>query len=139
MPADAPQGTRTAVKPTYRFGEFEVRSESGELFRNGTRVRVQEQSLQVLLTLLENPGAVVSRDQLRERLWPDGTYVDFEHSPNAAVKRLRAALEDDAESPHYIETLPKRGYRLIDVSVSVEYTPPSSPTSLVGRAPRFDR
>lgn len=101
------------TKTVYRFGEFEVRSESGELFRDSARVRLQEQSLQVLLALLEKPGTLVSRDQLRERLWPEGTYVDFEHSLNAAVKRLRAALEDDADNPRYIETLPRRGYRLM--------------------------
>jgi len=120
--ANSSDRTPMTAKPVYRFGEFEVRSESGELFRNGARVRVQEQSLQVLLALLENPGGVVSRDQLRERLWPDGTYVDFEHSLNAAVKRLRAALDDDADSPRYIETLPKRGYRLA-VDVSCESAP----------------
>lgn len=97
----------------FRFGEFELREESGELFRGSARLRLPEQSIQVLLALLESPGSLVSREQLRKRLWPDGTYVDFEHSLNAAVKRLRAALEDDAESPRYVETLPRRGYRLI--------------------------
>lgn len=131
VPTEAPDRSPVAAKTVYRFGEFEVRPESGELFRNGAQVRVPEQSLQVLLALLENPGAVVSRDQLRERLWPKGTYVDFGHSLNAAVKRLRAALEDDADSPRYIGTLPKRGYRLIDPDVSVESTsaPISSATS----------
>lgn len=123
MPTDTPDRTRPA-KTGYCFGEFEVRPESGELLRNGKPVRVQEQSLQVLLALLENPGAVASRNQLRERLWPDGTYVDFEHSLNAAVKRLRAALGDEADSPRFIETLPKRGYRLL-VSVSRGTTPAS--------------
>ena len=63
--------------------------------------------------MLERPGAVVTRDELRHRLWPDGTFVDFEHSLNAAVKRLRAALGDDAENPRFVETLPRRGYRFI--------------------------
>jgi DNA-binding winged helix-turn-helix (wHTH) protein len=138
VPGDAPNRSPSAVKPTYRFGEFEVRSESGELFRNSTRVRVQEQSLQVLLTLLENSGAVVSRDQLRGRLWPDGTYVDFEHSLNAAVKRLRAALEDDAESPRYIETLPKRGYRFIYTGVSGESTSAPIPSAPLPTKPESD-
>jgi len=126
-----------ATKPVYRFDEFELRSESGELFRNGNRVRVQEQSLQVLLALLENAGCVVGRDQLRDRLWPQGTYVDFEHSLNAAVKRLRAALDDDADSPCYIETLPKRGYRFIkDLEVSAETkSPPWSGLPVVGIEP----
>jgi DNA-binding winged helix-turn-helix (wHTH) protein len=126
VPVDTPNRTPEAAATVYRFGEFEVRSESGELFRSGVPVRVQEQSLQVLLALLANPGGVVSRDQLRERLWPDGTYVDFEHSLNAAVKRLRAALADDADSPRYIETLPRRGYRLV-IGVSQD-TKPTIPT-----------
>jgi hypothetical protein len=108
VPADTPNRTSTAARAIYHFAEFEVRAESGEIFRNGERVRVQEQSLQVLLALLENPGGLISRDRLRERLWPQGTYVDFEHSLNAAVKRLRTALGDDADCPRYIETLPKR-------------------------------
>ncbi len=106
-----PDQITTTANTVYRFGDFELRAASGELFRHGTRVRLQEQSLQVLLALLENPGAVVSREQLRERPWPGGTYVDFEHGLNAAVKRLRAALGDDADDPRYVETLPKRGYR----------------------------
>jgi DNA-binding winged helix-turn-helix (wHTH) protein len=113
VPADTPNRTSTAARAIYHFAEFEVRAESGEIFRNGERVRVQEQSLQVLLALLENPGGLISRDRLRERLWPQGTYVDFEHSLNASVKRLRTALGDDADCPRYIETLPKRGYRLV--------------------------
>ncbi len=122
------------TKTIYRFGEFEVRAESGELFRNSARVHVQEQSLQVLLALLEKPGTVVTRDQLQERLWPKGTHVDFEHSLNAAVKRLRAALEDDADHPRYIETLPRRGYRLMveassETKTGAENDPPPEPES----------
>jgi DNA-binding winged helix-turn-helix (wHTH) protein len=113
VPDNPPDGTRAAINTVYRFGPFEVHSESGELFRDSVRVRLQEQSLQVLLALLEKPGMLVSRDQMQVRLWPEGTHVDFEHSLNAAVKRLRAALEDDADNPRYIETLPRRGYRLI--------------------------
>lgn len=113
VPGHTPDGIRAATNTVYRFGPFEVHSESGELFRDSVRVRLQEQALQVLLALLEKPGTLVSRDQLQVRLWPEGTHVDFEHSLNAAVKRLRAALEDDADNPCYIETLPRRGYRLI--------------------------
>lgn len=130
VPADAPDRTRSAARSVYHFAEFELRPESGELFRDGARVRVQEQSLQVLLALLENAGGVVSRDQLCERLWPDGTYVDFEHSLNAAVKRLRAALADDADCPRYIETLPKRGYRMVvDVSLDSPLVQPTTEAS----------
>jgi DNA-binding winged helix-turn-helix (wHTH) protein len=82
-----------------------------ELVRGTARIRLQEQPFQILQLLLARPGAVVTRDALRDRLWPNGTFVDFEHSLNAAVKRLRAALGDDAKAPRYIETLPRRGYR----------------------------
>gem|GEM_PF-5126954 len=120
MPFDRSDQTQASTGTVYRFGEFEVRTESGELFRNSAKVPVPEQSLRILLALLEKPGAVVSRDQLQECLWPQGTFVDFEHSLNTAVKRLRAALEDDADSPRFVETLPRRGYRLI---VEVEAEP----------------
>lgn len=112
MQVDAPNPGQDRAR-VLRFGDFELRTESGELFHGAVRVQVQEQSLQVLLALLERPGRVVGRDELQQRLWPDGTHVDFEHGLNAAVKRLRAALEDDAASPRYIETLPRRGYRLV--------------------------
>src|SRR5262245_15098428 len=85
-----------------------------ELIKGNTRVRLQEQPFQIMRLLLARPGALVTRDEMRNRLWPDGTYVDFEHSLNAAVKRLRAALGDDAKAPQYIETLPRRGYRWIN-------------------------
>ena len=82
-----------------------------ELTKGEARIRLQEQPFQILQLLLDRPGAVITRDELRDRLWPNGTFVDFEHSLNAAVKRLRAALGDDAREPRYIETLPRRGYR----------------------------
>ena len=84
-----------------------------ELTKGEARIRLQEQPFQILQLLLDRPGAVITRDELRDRLWPNGTFVDFEHSLNAAVKRLRAALGDDAREPRYIETLPRRGYRWI--------------------------
>jgi DNA-binding winged helix-turn-helix (wHTH) protein len=84
-----------------------------ELLHGGARIRLQEQPFQILKTLLARPGAVVTREMLRDQLWPQGTFVDFEHSLNAAVKRLRAALGDDAREPKFIETLPRRGYRWI--------------------------
>src|ERR1041384_8441469 len=77
------------------------------------RIRLQEQPFQILEVLLERRGALLTRDELRDRLWPDGTFVDFEHSLNAAIKRLRAALGDDAKAPRYIQTLPRGGYRWI--------------------------
>lgn len=90
-----------------------VHEPSRELMKGTLRVRLQEQPFQVLQLLLVRAGEVVTREELRDRLWPDGTFVDYEHSLNAAVKRLRAVLGDDAKSPRYIETLPRRGYRWI--------------------------
>jgi TolB-like protein len=96
-----------------RFGIFEVDFHAGELRKGGIRVALQEQPLRILGALLAARGAIVSRDELRRRLWPDGTYVDFEHSLNAAVRRLRVALGDEAEVPRFVETVHKRGYRFI--------------------------
>lgn len=96
-----------------RFGVFEVDLEAGELRRNGMRVRLQEQPFQVLRTLLEHHDEVVTRDELQATLWPSDTFVDFDHSLNAAVKRLRDALGDTAENPRFVETLARKGYRFI--------------------------
>ena len=96
-----------------RFGLFEADLESGELLRQGTNVRLQEQPFQILSLLLEKPGEVVTREELRARLWPADTFVDFDHGLNAAIKRLRDALGDSAENPRFIETLARRGYRFI--------------------------
>ena len=98
---------------TLKFGSFELDVRLRELRTGSTRVRLQEQPFEILRLMLERPGDVVTREQLRQRLWPAGTYVDFEHSLNAAVKRLRAALGDDADNPRFVETLPRRGYRFI--------------------------
>ena len=96
-----------------RFGVFQLDVSSGELFKAGVRVTLAAQPLQILIALLDRPGALVTRDELRQRLWPSDTFVDFEHGLNAAVKRLRDALGEDAASPRFIETLPRRGYRFI--------------------------
>ena len=96
-----------------RFGRFQVDLSSNELFCSGARVPIQEQPLQVLRLLLEADGKVVTREQLRAALWPENTFVDFEHGVNTAVKKLRQALEDSAENPKFVETLPKLGYRFI--------------------------
>ena len=96
-----------------RFGVFEVDLRSGELRKHGIRVRLQGQSFQVLALLLEHSGDVVTREELRHRLWPADEFVDFDTGLNAAIKKLRDALNDKAEAPRYVETLPRRGYRLI--------------------------
>ena len=96
-----------------RFGVFELDLQSGELRKAGVRIGLQEQPLQVLTLLLERPGDVVTREQLRQRLWPGGTFVDFDHGLNAVINRLRDTLGDSAETPRFIETLPRRGYRFV--------------------------
>jgi TolB-like protein/DNA-binding winged helix-turn-helix (wHTH) protein/Flp pilus assembly protein TadD len=96
-----------------RFGPFEVDLTERVLRKGGVRVRLQAQPFEVLAALLENPGAPVTREELQRRIWPEDTFVDFEHGLNAAVTRLRQALSDSAERPRYIETLPKRGYRFL--------------------------
>src|SRR5215510_602444 len=96
-----------------RFGIFEVELQAGELRRQGFKVKLQEQPFQVLVMLLERPGEVVTRDELKRCLWPSDTYVDFEGGLNRAINKLREALGDDADSPRFIKTLPRRGYRFL--------------------------
>ena len=96
-----------------RFGTFEADLESGELRRHGTRLKLQDQPFQLLAMFLERPGEVVTREAVRERLWPADTFVDFDHSLNSAIKKLRQALGDSAENPRFVETLARRGYRFI--------------------------
>src|SRR5258708_40311470 len=96
-----------------RFGVFEVDLAAGELRKNGARLRLQEQPFQVLCVLLENAGSVVTRDDLRQRIWPADTFVDFDHSLNTAVNKIRETLGDSASSPRFVETVPRRGYRFL--------------------------
>lgn len=96
-----------------RFGVFELDLAAGELRKSGARLRLQEQPFQVLVMLLERAGDVVSREDLREKLWPSDTFVDFDHSLNTAINKVREALGDSASSPRYVETLARRGYRFI--------------------------
>ena len=103
----------TPLGSLYRFGPFQVNSDSGELWKNGNRVKLQEQPFRLLVILLENAGEVVTRDDLRHRIWRDDTFVDFDSSLRVAVGKLREALGDDAENPRYVETIPKRGYRFL--------------------------
>lgn len=96
-----------------RFAEFELDLRTAELRKRGLRLRLQEQSFQVLAMLVARPGELVTREELRQKLWPADTFVDFDHGLNAAVNKLREALSDSASAPRFIETLPKRGYRFL--------------------------
>ena len=111
-----------------RFDDLELDADACALTRGGARIRLQQQPFEVLQLLLEHPGRLVSREELRERLWPSDTFVDFDHSLNIAINKLRAALHDSAEQPRLIETVPRRGYRFIGTiqSAPVERAPPLS-------------
>jgi DNA-binding winged helix-turn-helix (wHTH) protein len=108
----------TSVPPTFCFGVFELDSRAGELRKQGMKIKLQGQPVQILVMLLERSGEIVTREELQKRLWPADTFVDFEQGLNNAMKRLRAALDDDAETPRFIETLPRRGYRFIGAGSS---------------------
>ena len=119
----------------FRFGAYEVDRSSGELRKSGLRLRVQDQPFQVLLVLLERPGEVVTRDELRQKLWPADTFVDFDHSLNTVINKLREALSDSAANPRFIETLARRGYRFLAPVELVEKfaassLPPTAPASV---------
>src|SRR6266699_7216305 len=96
-----------------RFGVFEVDLQAWELRKHGLRIKLRDQPFQILSLLLARPGQVVSRDELQKQLWPNDTFVDFDSGLNKAVNHLREALGDSADSPRFIETLPKRGYRFV--------------------------
>src|SRR5215475_8429427 len=100
-------------KAIHRFGAYELDTRTRELRKNGMRIRCQEQPLQVLVALLERPGELLTREDLRQRVWPEDTFVDFDHALNTAAKKIRHALNDEADSPRYLETVPRRGYRFI--------------------------
>jgi cholera toxin transcriptional activator len=125
MPQDRPNGT-------FRFGIYEADPGSGELRKSGLRLRVQEQPFQVLLVLLERPGEVITREELRQRLWPADTFVDFDHSLNTVINKLREALSDSAANPRFIETLARRGYRFL---APVEFVPKQGASGVPPAAP----
>jgi TolB-like protein/DNA-binding winged helix-turn-helix (wHTH) protein/Flp pilus assembly protein TadD len=103
----------TSLSSTLRFGVFELDPRAGELRKKGMKIRLQGQPVEILVMLLQRPGEAITREELQKKLWPADTFVDFEQGLNNGMKRLRAALDDDAESPHFIETLPRHGYRFI--------------------------
>lgn len=121
----------------YRFGSFEADAASGELRKRGLKIRLQTQPFRVLLALLEDAGDVVTRETLQKQLWPDDTFVDFDHGLNSAVNKIRQALGDTASNPRFVETEPRRGYRFVapvesvdtEPSSAVESAPPPPPES----------
>ena len=122
---------QATVSPrVYRFGSFELSVEVAELRKNGVHLKLQDQPFHVLCALLEHPGELVPREQLRQQLWPEGTFVDFEHGLNTAIKKIRDVLSDDADTPRYIETIPRKGYRFIaHVNLDTDQAIPAAPTS----------
>src|SRR5262249_41590420 len=106
---------RETIRPSgvICFGVFEVDLRAGELRKSGLKVRLRGQAFQVLAMLLERPGEVVTREELQQRLWPEGTFVDFDHGLNTAINKIREVLGDSAENPRFVETLARRGYRFI--------------------------
>src|SRR5579862_3201973 len=127
---------RPELPASFRFGPFEVDSKSGELRKQGVRIKLQEQPLQILQMLLEHPGQVVTREELCQRLWPADTFVDFDHGVYNAVKRLREALGDVADTPRFIETIPKRGYRFIGSATVGEQLAVATPAADVDVSPK---
>jgi len=124
-----------------RFDVFEVDFRAGELYKAGRKIKLQVQPFQVLAVLLERPGEVVTREEFEKRLWPGDTFVDFEHSLNTAIKKLRQALGDDKKKPRFVETLPKRGYRFIGTVEHAARVPTperaTTATSRVGRVAKL--
>src|SRR5882724_4084255 len=112
-PPEILQVPQNPIPDVIRFGTFEADLRVGELRRNGVKIRLQDQPFQILSMLLERPSEIVTREELRSRLWPADTFVDFDHSLNAAVRRLRDALGDSAENPRFVETISRRGYRFL--------------------------
>ncbi len=126
----------TARQPrTTRFGPFEVDPSAGRLRKNGIPVRLQDQPLKLLLLLLDRPGQVGTREEMRCDLWPTDSFGDFENGLNVAVRKLRAALDDDSDRPRYIETVPRRGYRFI-AEIEVASAPiPAQPSDAISALP----
>jgi cholera toxin transcriptional activator len=123
----------TGSQKVVRFGVFEADLASGELRKNGIRIRLQEQPFQVLVLLLERAGQMVTREELRDRLWPGDTFVDFDHGLNTAVNKLREALSDTASNPRFVQTVARRGYRFI---APVQSEIPASATNNGAEMPR---
>jgi DNA-binding winged helix-turn-helix (wHTH) protein len=119
-----------------RFGVFELDLRAGELRKHGLKVRIQEQPFQVLAMLVEHSGEVVTREDLQRKLWPVDTFVDFDHGLNKAVNKIREALGDSSESPRFVETVSRRGYRFLADVKDVDAMPVRNPTLQFSRIPR---
>ena len=118
---------------TFRFGEFELDVDAGELRRDNRRVKLQPQPFKLLVLLVRRGGRLVTRDEIRAELWPDGTYVDFDQAVNFSIKQIRDVLKDEAERPLYIETVPRRGHRFIaPISSPGAEVPAPTPASVTG-------
>src|SRR5450432_1470871 len=118
----------TRSRSVARFGIYEISFQSGELRKAGVKIKVQQQPLKLLEMLLEHPGEIVTREDLRSRIWPQESFGDFDQAVNVAIAKLRVALGDSAENPRYIETLPRRGYRFIaDVTIVDSAKPATEP------------
>lgn len=120
-----------AASAPIRFGEFELDVTACELRRNGVKLKLQPQPFKLLVLLASRPCCLVTRDEIRQALWPEGTYVDFDQSVNFSVKQIRDVLRDVAERPLYIETVPRRGYRFIAPVNTVSEAPARVPTTTV--------
>src|SRR6202142_4026424 len=123
VPERAPHGI------CYRFGPFELNSAEESLSRNGVRVKVQDLPFRLLVMLLERPGEIITREEVRQRLWTDNTFVEFDNSLGVAIRKVRDSLDDDAESPRYLETVPRRGYRFVAPVSVVEGEPKQTSSS----------
>src|SRR6266481_658303 len=120
-----------------RFGPFEADLHTGELRKRGTPLRMQDQPFQILSMLLAKPGELVTREELQKQLWPQDTFVDFDHGLNTAINKIREALGDSSNDPQYVETLPKRGYRFI-ATVESTHEPTGEQTTSTASDPPKD-
>src|SRR5580698_9222885 len=125
-------GTSTKVA-RYRFGPFDLDPNEGTLSRNGVRVRLQDLPYRLLLMLVERPGEIVTREEIRQRVWPENTFVEFDNSLGVAIRKVRESLNDNAEAPHYVATVPRRGYRFVaPVQVQAVEQPAAPPPAPPG-------
>ena len=125
-----------AARTVYRFGLYEIDERTGEIRKQGRPLRLRGRPFDILVLLLRRGGDVVTRDELRQQLWPADTFVDFDHGLNSAINRLRDTLRDSAESPRFIETLPRRGYRFIAPVTVIES--PTAAAARVAAAPAME-